>query len=69
MNRFDRITVNPEVCLGQPTVRGLRMTVAFIAKMVATGQSVQKILEAYPFLEEEDIRQATEYARVHSCEA
>jgi uncharacterized protein (DUF433 family) len=69
MNRFDRITVNPEVCLGQPTVRCLRMTVAFIAKMVATGQSVQEILEAYPFLEEEDIRQATEYARVHSCEA
>ena len=55
--------------LGQPTVRGIRITVAFIAKMVNNGDSVAEILEWYPMLEEEDIRQAIEYARTHLCEA
>ena len=69
MNQLDRITINPEVCLGQPTVRGIRITVAFIVKMVNNGHSVAEILEWHPFLEEEDIRQAVEYARTHLCEA
>ncbi len=69
METFDRITINPEVCLGQPTVRGIRFTVAFIAKMVNNGHSVSEILDWYPFLEEEDIRQAVDYARTHPCEA
>lgn len=69
MSQLDRITINPEVCLGLPTVRGMRITVAFIVKMVNNGDSVPEILEWYPFLEEEDIRQAVEYARTHLCEA
>ena len=69
MDRLDRITIHPEVCLGQPTVRGLRITVAFIAKMVKNGDSTEEILESYPFLEAEDIRQAVEFARTHPCEA
>jgi uncharacterized protein (DUF433 family) len=69
MSQLDRITIDPEVCLGQPTVRGIRITVAFIAKMVNNGDSVAEILEWHPMLEEEDIRQAIEYARTHLCEA
>ncbi len=59
---LDRITIDPEICLGQPTIRGMRFTVSFLLKMLANGDSVQEILESYPFLEEEDIRQALQYA-------
>ncbi|OGW58961.1 MAG: hypothetical protein A2V83_10630 [Nitrospirae bacterium RBG_16_64_22] len=59
---LDRITVNPDVCMGQPTIRGMRITVSFVLKQIASGQGVREILEAYPELEEEDIRQAVEYA-------
>jgi uncharacterized protein (DUF433 family) len=69
MSHFDAITINPEICLGPPTVRGIRFTGAFIVKMVNHGQSVAEILAEYPILEEEDIRQAVDYARTHPCEA
>ena len=59
---FDRITVNPEVCMGQPTIRGMRITVAFVLKLLASGMTHKEILKAYPELEEEDILQAIEYA-------
>lgn len=59
---FNRITVNPEVCMGQPTIRGMRITVAFVLKLLASGMTHEEILNAYPELEEEDILQAIEYA-------
>jgi uncharacterized protein (DUF433 family) len=62
MNNLDRITVNPDVCLGQPTVRGLRITVSTILKMLASGSSVSSIIEAYPELEPEDVQQSLSYA-------
>ena len=62
MEKLDRITINPEICLGQPTIRGMRFTVSFLLKMLANGDSTQEILRSYPFLEEEDIRQALQYA-------
>ncbi|HVR95197.1 MAG TPA: DUF433 domain-containing protein [Thermoanaerobaculia bacterium] len=62
MERLDRITIDPEICLGQPTIRGTRLTVSVILKMLASDYSVPKILEAYPELEEEDVRQAMRYA-------
>lgn len=48
--------------MGQPTIRGMRITVSVILKMPAGGKSVQEVLEAYPELEEEDGRQALQYA-------
>lgn len=60
--RLDRITVNPQVCMGQPTIRGMRITVAFVLKLMASNMSHQEILEAYPELEEPDLQQAIEYA-------
>ena len=57
----DRITVNPEVCMGQPTIRGMRITVAFVLKLLASGMSHEEILKAYPELEEDDIKRCKEY--------
>ncbi len=59
---FSRIIVNPNVCLGQPTIRGMRITVAFILKMMASGMTQEEILISYPELEKEDLQQAMEYA-------
>ncbi len=60
--KLDRITVDPQVCMGQPTIRGMRITVSFILKLLASGMSIPTILKAYPELEEEDIRQSFAYA-------
>ena len=62
MEKLDRITINPDVCLGQPTIRGMRLTVSVILKMLANAHTVQDVLDAYPELEEEDVHQALEYA-------
>jgi uncharacterized protein (DUF433 family) len=56
--RLDRITVQPDICLGQPTIRGMRITVSVILKMLTNNQSIEDVLVAYPELEAEDIRQA-----------
>jgi len=58
---LDRITRNPEVMGGKPCVRGMRVTVGTIEGLVAAGHSNHEILAAYPYLEEEDIRQALAY--------
>lgn len=59
---LDRITIDPEVCLGQPTIRHMRITVSVILKMLGSGQSVEAVLTAYPELEAEDVQQAMQYA-------
>ncbi|MEW6771974.1 MAG: DUF433 domain-containing protein [Bacillota bacterium] len=59
---LNRITRDPGVCMGQPTIRGMRITVAFILKLLASGMDIPAILKAYPELEEEDIRQSLAYA-------
>jgi len=59
---FDRITVNPEVCMGKPVIRGMRITVSFVLKLLASGMSIEEILTTYPELEREDIEQVLEYA-------
>ena len=62
MNKLDRITITPEVCLGQPTIRGMRITVSVVLKMLGAGKSIEEVLAAYPELEREDVRQAIQYA-------
>ncbi len=59
---WDRITIDPEVFHGQPCIRGLRIPVSLIVKLIAAGQSPQQIMEDYPELELADIQQALEYA-------
>ena len=62
MDTLDRITIDPKVCLGQPAIRRMRITVSVVLKMLAAGRSVHEVLEVYPELEEEDVKQAMLYA-------
>ena len=62
MSDLDRITRSPHVMGGKPCVRGMRVTVGTVVGLVAAGHSFSEILAAYPYLEEEDIRQALTYA-------
>ena len=57
-----RITFDPAVMGGKPCIRHLRVTVGTVVGLVATGRSNAEILGLYPYLEEEDIRQALAYA-------
>ena len=58
----DRITFDPSVMGGKPCIRGMCVTVGTIIGLVASGYSTGEILRAYPYLEEEDIKAALEYA-------
>ena len=60
--KYDRITIEPGKMAGAPCIRGLRIPVATIVGMVAENMSPEQILEAYPDLEAEDIRQALHFA-------
>lgn len=60
--QFDRITHDPAVMGGKPCIRGLRVTVGMIVGLLAVGQSRERILEAYPYLESGDIDAALAYA-------
>ncbi len=62
MEKLDRITIDPGICLGQPTLHGTRITVSVVLKMLAAGKSVPEVLAAYPELDAEDVRQAMQYA-------
>jgi uncharacterized protein (DUF433 family) len=62
MSELDRITFDVNVMGGRACIRGMRVTVALILNLVANGMSTSEIIEAYPYLETEDIRQALQYA-------
>jgi uncharacterized protein (DUF433 family) len=56
--RHDRITFDPDKCMGKACIRGLRMPVSSLLSYLASGMSEQAILEEWPELEPEDLRQA-----------
>jgi uncharacterized protein (DUF433 family) len=58
---FDRITVDPEICQGKPTIKGTRITVDFVLKLLGDGYNADEIVEEYPELKTEDILQAAKY--------
>ena len=60
--QLSRITFDPQVMGGKPCIRNLRVTVGTVVGLVATGYSTAEILQAYPYLEEDDVRQALTYA-------
>ncbi|AYA37850.1 DUF433 domain-containing protein [Hymenobacter oligotrophus] len=57
-----RITVDPNICHGQPTVRGLRYPVQNVLELLASGMTDAEILEDYPDLEADDLRACQAYA-------
>jgi uncharacterized protein (DUF433 family) len=60
--QIPRITHDPAVMGGKPCIRGLRVTVGTLLGLLATGSSRERILQAYPYLESEDIDAALAYA-------
>ena len=60
--KFTRITINPKQMDGVPCIRGLRIPVATVVGMISEGMTEEEILNAYPDLEPEDIREALRYA-------
>ncbi len=62
MTALTRITLDPEVMGGKACIRGLRVAVGMILGLLASGRSRNEILQAYPYLEPEDIDQALAYA-------
>jgi len=59
---IDRITINPEICHGKPTIRGLRYPVNMMLELLASGMTIEEILLDYPDLKKEDILACIEYA-------
>ena len=62
MQKLDRITFEPGKMGGKPCIRGMRVTVGTVVGLVAAGHSIEKILDAYPYLEHEDVMQSLAYA-------
>ena len=60
--RFERITLKPGVATGKPCIRDLRFPVSRLLGLLASGESRESILKAYPYLEAEDIDEALRYA-------
>jgi uncharacterized protein (DUF433 family) len=62
LKRLDRITFNPKIMAGKACIRGMRIPVSLILNLVANGKTTEEIIEDYPYLEPEDIRQSLLYA-------
>ena len=58
---FDRITFAPNVMGGRACIRGMRITVSLVVNLVANGMTVEEILDAYPDLEPDDVRESLRY--------
>jgi uncharacterized protein (DUF433 family) len=59
---FNRITFDNRIMAGQACVRGMRISVSLVVNLIAHGKTVMEIIEEYPDLNEEDIKQCLEYA-------
>jgi uncharacterized protein (DUF433 family) len=68
MKTIDRITVDAQVMSGQPCIRGLRVTVANVLRLLAANESRERILAAYPYLEAADIDACLNYAALRVAE-
>ena len=62
MKDLTRITFDSKIMGGKPCIRGMRVTVGTIVGLIASGHTFEEILLAYPYLEEEDLRESLRYA-------
>jgi uncharacterized protein (DUF433 family) len=62
MQELRRITVDPAIMGGKPCIRGMRVTVGMIVESIAAGRTIPELLVDFPYLEEQDIREALSYA-------
>jgi uncharacterized protein (DUF433 family) len=63
MNLAERITIDPQICHGKPTIRGLRYPVEMILELLSSGMTVEDILADYEDLERDDILAALDFAK------
>jgi len=68
VTNFERITVNPNQMGGVPCIRGMRIPVATVLRMLAGGMTEQEILSDYPDLQPDDIRECLRFAAVSAME-
>ena len=59
--RFERIDIDPKICFGKPRVRGTRITVEFVLKLIASGKNAKEIVEEYPGIELPDVYACADY--------
>lgn len=62
MSRLERITTDPDVCHGQPTIRGLRYPVESLIELLASGMTIEQVMADHPDLERDDLLAALEFA-------
>ena len=58
---LERVSVDPEICHGKACVKGTRVPVHLILEMLAAGESIEGVLEGYPFLTRADVEAARMY--------
>ncbi len=66
---LERISVDPNICFGKPCIKGTRIWVALILDFLAAGNTFEEILEAYPYLSQEDILACIGYGAAMSRDA
>lgn len=66
VSRLDRITVDPSICHGAPTIRGMRLRVQDVLELLASGMTYEEILTDYDELERGDILAVLEFAALDS---
>lgn len=60
--RYQRITIDPDVCTGKPCIRGLRFPVTSLLAYLSSGMTYEELLNEFPFLEREDILEALSFS-------
>ncbi len=66
MDLLSRITMNPQVMNGRPTIRNMRFTVAHMLELLAGGMTIDEIIEDYPYVEKEDEYACLQYEKRNS---
>ena len=62
MQRFSRITMDPQIMGGKPCIRNMRVTVGTLVRLMASGKTIDDLLVAYPYIERQDVMEALAYA-------
>jgi uncharacterized protein (DUF433 family) len=61
-NLLQRITINPDICHGKPTIRNMRYPVSMILDLLSAGMTAEELITDYPALEKQDIQACLFYA-------
>ena len=62
MQKFNRITMDPQLMGGKPCIRSMRVTVGTLVGLMASGKTIDEVLAAYPYIERQDVLEALTYA-------